>query len=68
MNIAKIGGKCDISFFLKMCYLWSTLDSIFRNPIGHLKMFTQNIFLTLIIVIRVRVDFQCRVIFPYVRA
>ena len=25
----KVGGKCDISFFVKMCYLWSTLDSIF---------------------------------------
>ena len=22
----KVGGKCDISFFVKMCYLWSTLD------------------------------------------
>ena len=40
--IAKVGGKCDISFFVKMCYLWSTLDSIFQNHIGHLLMFTQN--------------------------
>ena len=22
MIIAKVGGKCDISFFMKMCYLW----------------------------------------------
>ena len=43
MIIAKVGGKCDISFFVKMCYLWSTLDSIFQNHIGHLMMFTQNI-------------------------
>ena len=34
----KVGGKCDISFFVRMCYLWSTLDHI-----GHLMMFTQNI-------------------------
>ena len=39
----KIGGKCDISFFVKICYLWSTLDSIVQNHIGHLMMFTQNI-------------------------
>ena len=43
MIIATVGGKCDISFFVKMCYLWSTLDSIFQNHIGHLMMFTQNI-------------------------
>ena len=36
MNIAEVGGKCDISFFVKMCYLWSTLDSIFQNHLGHL--------------------------------
>ena len=24
----KVGGKSDISFFVEMCYLWSTLDSI----------------------------------------
>ena len=41
--IAKVGGKCDISFFVKMCYLWSTLDSICQNHIEHLMMFTQNI-------------------------
>ena len=39
----KVGGKCDISFFVKMCYIWSTLDSIVQNHIGHLMMFTQNI-------------------------
>ena len=43
MNIAKVGGKCDISFFVKMCYLLSTLDSIVQNRTGHLMMFTQNI-------------------------
>ena len=42
-NIRDAGGKCDISFFMKMCYLWSTLDSIVQNHIGHLMMFTQNI-------------------------
>ena len=31
-NYSKVGGKCDISFFVKICYLWSTLDSIFRKP------------------------------------
>ena len=38
----KVGGKCDITFFVKMCYLWSALDSIVQNHIGHLMMFTQN--------------------------
>ena len=23
----KVGGKCDISFFMKMCYLWSRLTA-----------------------------------------
>ena len=23
----KVGGKCDISFFVKMCYSWSTLTA-----------------------------------------
>ena len=41
-NYSKVGGKYDISFFVKICYLWSTLDSIFQNHIGHL-MITQNI-------------------------
>ena len=41
-NYSKVGGKCDISFFVKICYLWSTLDSIFQNHMGHLMMFTQN--------------------------
>ena len=31
-NYSKVGGKCDVSFFVKICYLWSTLDSIFQNP------------------------------------
>ena len=39
-NYSKVGSKCDISFFVKICYLWSTLDSIFQNHIGHLMMFT----------------------------
>ena len=43
MIIAKVRVKCDISFFVKMCYLLSTLDSIVQNRIGHLMMFTQNI-------------------------
>ena len=37
----KVGGKCDMSFFVKMFYLWSTLDSIVQNHIGDLMMFTQ---------------------------
>ena len=68
MNIAKVGGKCDISFFVKMCYLWSTLDSIFQNHLGHLIYdVTENISFFIIgvsaltIVIMVRVDFHCRV-------
>ena len=28
---------------MSLCYLWSTLDSIFQNHIGHLMMLTQNI-------------------------
>ena len=32
----KVGGKFDISFFVKMCCLWSTLDSIVQNHVGHL--------------------------------
>ena len=43
MIIAKIRVKCDISFFVKMCYLLSTLDSIVQKHIGHLMMFTKNI-------------------------
>ena len=27
-------------FFVKMCYLWSTLDSIVQSHIGHLMVFT----------------------------
>ena len=55
----KVGSKCDISFFVKMCYLWSTLDSIVQNHIVHLMMFTQNIALyrsisALTILIRVK--------------
>ena len=43
MIIAKVRVKCDISFFMKMCYLLSTLDSIVQNHFGHLMMLTQNI-------------------------
>ena len=43
MNIAKFGDKCDISFFVKMCYSLSTLDSIVQNQTGHLMVFTQDI-------------------------
>ena len=43
MIIAKVRVKCDISFFVKMCYLLSTLDSIVQNHIRQLMMFTQNI-------------------------
>ena len=43
MIITKVGGKSDISFFMKMCYLWSTLHSNFQNHLGHLVIFKQNI-------------------------
>ena len=43
MIIAKVRVKCDISFFVRMCYLLSTLDSIVQNHIRQLMMFTQNI-------------------------
>ena len=43
MIIAKVRGTCDISFFMKICYLLSTLDSIIQNHIGHLMMLAQNI-------------------------
>ena len=28
---AKVGGKCDISFFVKMCFLMSTFNSIIQK-------------------------------------
>ena len=51
-------------------FLWSVLDSIVENHFGYLMMFTQNIIevSALTIVIRVRLDFHCRVIFPCIRA
>ena len=72
MIIAKVGGKCDISFLVKMCYLWSTLGSIVENHIGNLmdvytKYFCIIRVSALTIMIRVRVDFHCRVIFSCVR-
>ena len=72
MIIAKVRGKCDISFFVKMCYLWSTLDSIFQNQLGHLiDVYTKYFFIigvsALTIVIRVRVDYHYRVILPCIR-
>ena len=41
--IAKVRGTCDISFFVKICYLLSTLDSIIQNHIGHVMILAQNI-------------------------
>ena len=65
MIITKVRGKCDISFFVKMCYLWSTLNSIFQNHLGHLWCYRKYFFIigvsALTIVIMVRVDFHCRV-------
>ena len=37
------GTLMNVSFFVKMCYLWSVLDSIVQNHFGYLMMFTQNI-------------------------
>ena len=58
MFIAKVRIKCDISFFVKMCYLLSTLSSIVQNHIGHLrclhKIFPYIGVSALIIVIRVK--------------
>lgn len=39
----KVGRKCDIASFVKMCYLWSPLDSIVQIHIGHVMMFTESI-------------------------
>ena len=50
--------KCDISFFVKMCYLYMV------NIRFHYDVYTKHFFL----VIGVKVDFHCRVIFPCVRA
>ena len=48
-NIGAAGGnargRCNISFFVKMCYLFSMLDSIVQSHIGHLMLFTQDIYL-----------------------
>ena len=38
----KVRGKCDMSFFVKMCYLWSTLYSIIQN---HLNVHTKYFFI-----------------------
>ena len=74
MIIAKVGGKCDISFFVKMCYLWP-VNIRFHLPKPHCTrydVYTKYFFIigvsALTIVIRVRVDFHCRVIFPCLRA
>ena len=67
--IAKVGGKCDMSFFLKMCYLWFHLPKPHRTPYD---VYTKYFFIigvsALTIVIRVSVDFHCRVTFPCLRA
>ena len=48
-NIGHTGGntrgRCNISLFVKMCYLFSMLDSIVQGHIGHLMLFTQYIYL-----------------------
>ena len=41
----KARRKFNISFFVKMCYLCSTLDSILQNHIEHLMMFTKDIYI-----------------------
>ena len=64
MIIAKVADKCDISFFVKNVYLWSTLDSIFPPHWTPYDVYTKHFFL----VIGVRVDFHCRVIFQCVGA
>ena len=30
-DVGEVGDKCDISSFVKMCYLWSTLDPLSRT-------------------------------------
>ena len=68
MIIAKVGGKCDISFFVKMCYLWSTLEPTWTPCDVCTKYFFIIGVSALTIVIRVRIDFNCRVILPCIRA
>ena len=72
MIIAKVGGKCDISFFVKMLFM---VNIRVRLPKPHwppYDVYTKYFFIigvsALTIVIRVRVDFHCRVIFPCLRA
>ena len=60
MIIAKVGGKCDISFLVKMCYLYYGQHQI---PSSKTTLDTLIGVSALTIVIRVRVDFHCRVIF-----
>ena len=38
MIISKVRGECDVSFFVKICYLVNI-----RYHLEHLMMFTQNI-------------------------
>ena len=69
MIIAEVEGKCVISFFVKMCYLWSTFRFHLLKPHWTpYHVYTKHFFIigvsTLTIEIRVRVDFHCRVIFP----
>ena len=66
--IAKVGGECDISFFVKMCYLWFHLPKPHWTPYD---VYTKYLFIigvsALTIVIRVRIGFCCRAIFPCLR-
>ena len=68
----QVEGKYDISFFVKMCYLLVNirfhLPKPHWTPYVHAKYFFMIGVSALTIVIRVRVDFHSRVIFPCVRA
>ena len=56
MIIAKVGGKCDISFFVNMCYLWFHLPKPHWTPYD---VYTQFFFiigvsaLTIVIIVTI---------------
>ena len=65
MIIVKVAGKCDISFFVKNVFFMVNIR--FHLPKPHwtpYDVYTKHFFL----VIGVRVDFHCRVIFQCVGA
>ena len=69
MIIGKVGGKCDISFFKKnVLFMVNIRFHLPKPPWTPYDVYTKHFFIIGVSVIRVRVDFHCRVIFPCVRA